>query len=247
MANPIQKASSLINAMEIPHFFTEFVNGTFDSVKEQEKIKALSTKALRLFFASVVCGIASFVTVPWEISSKIRQGQFSLKGLGFIFPFLGLGAFALCYHYGKSGQNQDKVLLHFTTLSLSVTDNPTQNLELIRATAENHFNELKKIAQPDPAMTPKPGVLPLLIELHYLQSYCQTLAATSSVTLAERKISPYPWYNKYFKISPQYLEASEEKKMELQKKNIILVTGPRGKSFRVNEIYEELGLAIPKS
>lgn len=241
MAHAIERSRNFIHAINTANFFTEFVDGTFKLEKEKEKLKALTSKIVKSFLATAAFGVASVVTVPWEIVSRVRHGQFALRGYGFLCPALGLGAFALFVYYLKSCQNQERALNNFR-ICYDISANVSSNLVTIRVHTEQLFQELKSTAQ-------KPETLPLLIHLHYLKGYCQILANDESDMRAKRKDSKghYPSYTKLFTINAEYLRSSSEKQAAMLKKNITLVTTPDGKCYSVTEAYRELGLTVPTS
>lgn len=249
MAHSIEQARNFIQAINTANLFTELVDGTLDLEKEQKSDMAARIKVWRLFVATIALGIASLVTVPWEVISRLRQGHFALRGYGFLPPAAGLGAIALGLYYALPSFHRCETLKQLNFKQDIKTNNILGNLQLIKQATDHHFKELKNIAQPDPDSAPNSEALPVLIHLHYLTLYCRILYTTPSDKRVEKKNDQghYFGYKKLFEINAEYLRSSPTKQAELLKKNIVLIKQSNGQDLSVNEVFRNFGLTTRKS
>lgn len=245
MANPIERSRNFIQAINTANYFTEIVDGTFDLVNEQKKVALIASKARTLFVATIAFGIASIITVPWEIVSRIRQGHYALRGYGFLCPVLGIGIFAFCFYFANSGLNRQRVLEKLYFNSTLDPKNIPYNLQIIQTYVDQLFQELKAAAPPEQ----KPEALPFLIHLYFLKNYCRTLATAPADVRARKKDSQGHYFNytTIFEINAEYLRSSPTKQVELLKQNISLITMFSGKSLSVDQVCANLGLTAPTS
>ena len=98
MTLAIKHAADFIQAIDDPRLFTQIVDGEFDPGTEMFKRIEDGSNVIKSMGTGIVFAVASLVTVPWELISKIKNGRFFLRGFGFLCPLIALGAFALARH-----------------------------------------------------------------------------------------------------------------------------------------------------
>lgn len=244
MTLAIKYATDFIQAIEDPRLFTQIVDGEYDAGTEMFKRVQDGSTVTKSIGTGVVFTVASLVTIPWELISKVKNGRFYLRGFGFLCPLIALGAFALARYYSVLALN------HMNTVTalqhIHIFKQPPANLKSIAEAAEDHFNRAKSEAQE--SLQLKAESLSVLIRLHYLKKHCTDLAERwTTVKLArlyqfKRDHEHYPSYTELFTINADFLHASSEKKKEMVANRATLVTTKDGKSLSYEDVCKELGL-----
>ena len=190
-------------------------------------------RRLKFLFISIIFSLASLFTVPLEAVSRIRQGCFSLRGLGFLCPVIAYAMFALHVHYAKYFVHHMRVSLTFDP-----TENPEDslaNLESIVKAAHSHFEKLKSDISKH---SDTPDTLLLLIKLHFFQKHCINLMQSDDI-LAEKTEGHYPSYIKLFTINADFIHGTPEKKQEMLACRAALVITKEGKSLSFDDLCKE--------